>query len=255
MSTPGSAMRRGRLDLDALAMLEEQRDFLLRSLDDLDAERGRGDLGEGDFETLRDDYTRRAAEVLRAIEEGHGKLAQAPPRSRLRTALVIVAVVLLAVGAGVAAAVSSGTRRPGEVATGGVVDRQIGRMAEAAKLANEGRQLEALKLYDRILADEPDHVAALTERGLLLGVLGRSAERDALIEEGRVSLERALALKPKDPRALFYRGLVLRFLGEDESALDSFRAALAADPPPDLRSSIEGFLATAGAGQVPVPSP
>ena len=57
------------MDLDALAELEEERDFLLRSLDDLEAEREAGDLEPDDYETLRDDYTRRAAAILRSIEE------------------------------------------------------------------------------------------------------------------------------------------------------------------------------------------
>ncbi len=174
---------------------------------------------------------------------------------RLRTAGVIAVVGLLAVGAGIAAAVSSGTRRPGEVATGGSVNKQAERMQQAVKLANDDKQLEALKLYDAILADEPDHVAALTERGLLLALVGRSAERNGLIEQGRSSLDEALALRPNDPRALFYRGLVLRFLGDDPSALDSFRAALNANPPPALRASIEGFLSTAGIGDPSAPAP
>lgn len=246
---PETAIRRGRLDLDALAMLEDQRDVLLRSLDDLDVERERGELSEEDYETLRDDCTRRAAAVIRAIEEGHGLVESAPPRNRVRTVVVIVVVGLLALGSGLAAAMSSGTRRAGEVITGGVVDVQARRMQEAASLANGGEQLRALKVYDSILADDPEHVAALTERGLLLGLLGRSAERNALIEEGRATLERALVLEPTNPRALFYRGLVLRFLGDDQAALDSFRAALEADPPPDLRDSIEDFLATAGLGE------
>lgn len=249
MTEPETAIRRGRLDLDVLAMLEDQRDVLLRSLDDLEVERERGELSAQDYEALRDDCTRRAAEVIRAIEEGHGLMGDAPPRSRLRLVVVIVVVGLLALGSGLAAAMSSGTRRAGEVITGGVVDVQGRRMQEAASLANGGEQLKALKLYDTILADDPDHVGALTERGLLLGLLGRAAERNALIEEGRASLERVLVLEPRNPRALFYRGLVLRFLGDDQAALDSFREAIEADPPPDLRDSIEDFLTTAGVGE------
>ena len=54
----------GDLDLDALA---EERDFLLSSLRDLDAEHDAGDIDDVDYETLRDDYTVRTAQVLRAI--------------------------------------------------------------------------------------------------------------------------------------------------------------------------------------------
>lgn len=53
-----------KLDPDVLAALEEQRDFLLRSLTDLDREHDAGDLDDHDHAELRDDYTARAAEVI-----------------------------------------------------------------------------------------------------------------------------------------------------------------------------------------------
>ena len=49
--------------------LEEERDFLLGSLDDLDQEHENGELTDREYETLHDDYTRRAAAVLRALAE------------------------------------------------------------------------------------------------------------------------------------------------------------------------------------------
>ena len=64
-----SRVKPAALDPDELAALEEQRDFLLRSLADLDREHDAGDLEDDDYQTLKDDYTARAADVLRAIEE------------------------------------------------------------------------------------------------------------------------------------------------------------------------------------------
>ncbi|MEY2426529.1 MAG: hypothetical protein QOI61_2101, partial [Actinomycetota bacterium] len=49
--------------------LVAERDFLLRSIADLDAEQEAGDLATDDFAALRDDYVARAAAVLRALEE------------------------------------------------------------------------------------------------------------------------------------------------------------------------------------------
>ena len=71
------------LSPDRLAALEEERDFLLKSLADLDAELAAGDIDEADHRALTDDYTARTAEVLRAIEE-HREAVEAarPPRSR-----------------------------------------------------------------------------------------------------------------------------------------------------------------------------
>ena len=49
--------------------LEEDREYLLRSLDDLEREHDAGDLDDADYQVLKEDYTARAAEVLRALGE------------------------------------------------------------------------------------------------------------------------------------------------------------------------------------------
>ena len=64
-----------RVDLDALAELEEERRFLLRSLADLEREHDAGDIDDGDYATLRDGYTVRAAAVLREIDGGRAEPA------------------------------------------------------------------------------------------------------------------------------------------------------------------------------------
>ena len=68
--------QRGR-ELDRLAELEEERRFLLRSLDDLDREHAAGDVDKHDYATLRDGYTARAATVIREIESAHESTAHA----------------------------------------------------------------------------------------------------------------------------------------------------------------------------------
>jgi tetratricopeptide (TPR) repeat protein len=49
------------------SVLDEEREFFLRSLRDLEAERAAGDIDEVDYVALRDDYTVRAAHVLRQL--------------------------------------------------------------------------------------------------------------------------------------------------------------------------------------------
>ena len=49
------------------SVLEEEREFFLRSLRDLEVERAAGDIDEVDYQSLRDDYTIRAAEVVRQL--------------------------------------------------------------------------------------------------------------------------------------------------------------------------------------------
>jgi tetratricopeptide (TPR) repeat protein len=48
--------------------LNEERDFLLRSLQDLEEERRAGDVDSHDYAVLKDGYTARAAAVLRALD-------------------------------------------------------------------------------------------------------------------------------------------------------------------------------------------
>ncbi len=50
--------------------LEEERDFCLRSLRDLEAEHSAGDLDDVDYRTLRDSYVARAAAALRQLDPG-----------------------------------------------------------------------------------------------------------------------------------------------------------------------------------------
>src|SRR5262245_30925183 len=96
------------VDPDRLASLEEERTFLLRSLRDLDAEHAVGDVDDDDYATLRDGYTKRAADVLREIDDGESRLPSRRSASAMRRLGIVVAVVAVAAGAGVLVARSSG---------------------------------------------------------------------------------------------------------------------------------------------------
>lgn len=239
---PRVASRRRRIDPDALAALEEQRDLLLRSLDDLDREHAAGELDDGDHEALRDEATRRTAEVVRAIESGRVAVAAGPRPGRGRVVLTGLAVAALAVAAGVAVASSSGSRKPGSFGSGEVRDLTDDRLEEASALARDGEVQGALDLYDGVLEDDPQNVEALSERGLLLASLSEAAGLPDLLVSGRASVDRALQIDPGNPRPLFYLGLIERLEGDEEAAVATLREALAADPPPLLRQNIESFL-------------
>jgi tetratricopeptide (TPR) repeat protein len=58
---------RWEVDTGLQAALEDERDFCLRSLRDLEAERDAGDIDDADYEFLKDAYTARAAAALRAL--------------------------------------------------------------------------------------------------------------------------------------------------------------------------------------------
>ena len=97
---------RDGVDVDERARLEEERDFLLTSLRDLELEREAGDIDELDHARLRDDYTARAAAVLRALEDHDVALMVTVEEARTRrdprlVALVGAGVLAIAVLAGV----------------------------------------------------------------------------------------------------------------------------------------------------------
>lgn len=224
---------------DELAELEEQRVFLVRSLDDLDRELGVGDIDAVDAATLRDDYTHRLAEVQRAIESGKAAiLHRGPPRRRGRAVAVVLGVALLAGGAGVAVANTAGSRKPGDTATGNIRENSNNKLASAAGLQDEGKFLDAIKVYDELIEQDPKNAEALAERGFVLLRISMGRTEPDLVATGRDFIERALALEPDNPRWLFYRAAGLQFAGDATGASAAFDAALAADPPPDLRADI-----------------
>src|SRR6187455_2697369 len=94
--------------------LERERDFLLRSLDDLEREREKGTIDDESYERLHADYTARAAAVIRAIRDGVDNRPVAAPTSNRRRLLTIVGIVAFAVVAAVALAAALGARRSGD---------------------------------------------------------------------------------------------------------------------------------------------
>lgn len=233
--------------MNAVDELEEQRDFLLRSIDDLDREFEAGDLSEDDYHALRDDYTTRAAAVLRAIDgAGTPAPAPAPAAAERRTQRVIwvVGILVLALGAGWLVATSAGERVAGDAASGSIPEASTDRIARAQRLVREGDILEAVKVYDELLDDDPENPVALAERGWLISRVDPS-----LVDSGLASIEKAIALDPRYAEAHFYRGMILlQSKNDSAAAAQAFETALASDPPPDLKSFLEDALQRAEAG-------
>ncbi|CAA9269698.1 MAG: hypothetical protein AVDCRST_MAG76-3231 [uncultured Acidimicrobiales bacterium] len=248
--------------------LEEERDFLLRSIEDLEREHAAGDLGDDDFRVLEDDYTARAAGVLRRLQHLDSPRPPPPPpseeeseeeeaatgpvkptgpvgRRRVRWPMIlgIFATVALAAGSGYMVTQSSGERRPDQEVSGGP-DRSPGSLLQQAiDLDNGGKLVDAAKLYDAVLAEEPENVIALTRRGWVLGRSGRQARSPELLQAGLGYLERATQVDPSYADAHAFKGLVLGALGRPGEAGCEFRLWLSIAPVADpLRPDIEGVL-------------
>ena len=267
------------------AELEEERDFLLRSLDDLEAEHAAGDLEDDDYRALEEDYTARAAAVLRRLQhlddpdrastapqEGVATRTSPPPsttsrRPRWPLLLGVLVTVALAAGSGYLVTQSSGERRPDQQVSGSIITSPRTLLQQAIAFDNDGRLVDAAKMYDAVLAEEPENVVALTRRGWVLGRSGRQAGRVELLEAGLGYLDRATTIDPSYADAHAFKGLVLGALRRPGEAACEFRLWLAIAPITDpQRPAIEGVLdeATKQAGgalpacpspPVPVPVP
>ncbi len=202
----------GPADPDAYAALEEQRNFLLASLDDLERERAAGDIDEHDYEALRDDYTARAAAVLRALEAGTARYQAAPRRgSRRLAAGVLAAVLVLGTGAGILVARSSGSRTGNEEATGDVRLQVRDLLLEAQDDLAQQEVLDAVMVYDQVLDLQPDNVEALTYRGWALIL-------STLVDRGLPFLRQAIAIDPTYPDARIFLARTLEGQGRYEAA-------------------------------------
>ena len=221
--------------------VDEESAFLLTSLADLEAERAAGDIDEADYATLRDDYTARAAAALRGVVPVP---ASSERRGRARPVLVGLGVVVLAGGAGWAAARTAGDRLPGAEATGTITATGSGeKLSRAAALAGQGDLLAAIKLYDEVIAADAQNVQALAYRGWLVRLVGRQANDATLIDKGLDFINRAVAVQPGYPDARFFKGeILLRDKNDPAGAIPEFEAYLANGGAPEMTALVQGEL-------------
>lgn len=230
---------------DHLAELEEERRFLLRSLRDLDAEHDAGDVDDTDYTTLRDGYTKRAADVLREIEVGRDALPARRSATWRRRLLVAIAVVAVAAGAGLLVARASGQRTPAQEATGAQPSDVAALLADARRLLGVDLA-QAQQRYQQVLDQQPDHPEALTYNAWLLYIGSRGADEQlaaTAAEASRAQLQRVAELDPSypDPRC-FLAVIASNVDGDDAAARREAQACIALDPPSLVRRLIEPLL-------------
>jgi tetratricopeptide (TPR) repeat protein len=236
------------------AELEEERDFLLRSLEDLERERAAGDVDDTDYATLRDGYTSRAATVLRRLSSDEDDAApvagsQRPPRRRAPLVAWVVIVVAVAVMSGWLVARFSGERLPGQIASGNIESDSVsGLLSDARQRLAPNDPEPAMQLYAQVLELEPDNVEALTYLGWLSALSARSIEDDdeatQRFQTGLVLLRQATTIDDTyaDPHC-FLGVLFFRFLGDTEAAEPELQRCLDLDPPAEARGLVEAALA------------
>jgi len=205
-----------RFDPDAIASLESERDFLLRSIRDLDAERDAGNLDDDRYRELKDDYTARAALVLRSIEEGRDARPAPPPVTKRRRLLTGGGVLAFALVAALALAAASGKRHTGQTITGNAQSSSAQSSAAQSSAAPPG-------------ASQPGSAPA-------------PAEGQPDDPARRAALERQVADHPDDPAAHLVYARYLLEKGEATAAVKEYVATARLDPKNPEANAYAGWV-------------
>lgn len=236
---------------DERATREEERDFLLSSLDDLEREFRAGDVTADDYRALKESYTARAAAVLRELDAPAPRTdLPAGGRRPWRAAIVSVVVVAIAVVAGVIVANSAGERLPGQTMTGSIGDGSVTSLLVEARAVGMSDIPRAVELYSQVLAVEPDNVEALTYIGWLtvLSATQDQTSADEVVRDrfqsGVLLLRQATVVDSTYPDAHCFLGIAFfRFLDDAEAAEPEVTACLESNPPAEVKSLVEGLAA------------
>ena len=225
--------------------LQEEREFLLTSLADLEREFAVGDVDDDDYASLKDSYTARAAIIIRELSD----VEQPKVRKRIgwRPFAWSALVVLLAITSGVLVARNTGERLPGQVMTGGIEDGSVSSLLVQARSMGMADIPGVLDLYSRVLAVEPDNIEALTYFGWFT-VLSSTQEDDASaaatrLQNGMLLLRQATIADETYPDAHCFLGIAFfRFIDDAASAQPEMDACLAENPPAEVASMVQGLV-------------
>ena len=255
--------------------LVAEREFLLESLDDLEAERRDGNIDDDTYRLLHDDYTARAAAVIRSLDDGIERPGTRAPEPRALRLVTIGAIVVFCAVAAVLLTRAIGERAPGGTITGndGLAPRSVPEDREAAlKAAAEAdpRSYDARVAYARLLRDRQDFAGAieqytaaarldpsqaepLTYRGWITALVARELDdestRRELLGRATADLDRAVTVDPDYGPVYVFKGIVLmRILDRPADAVAPLQRYLVLASPDDpMRPQVLELLAEAHA--------
>lgn len=212
--------------------MKVDRDFLRRSLEDLEREREAGDLTDADYRELKADYQRR----LKGIEPP----VRPPPKPALLVASVGF-VLVFAVVAGVLVARSAGRRSAeGSITGGQPVEATVTTNAPVDQLPDElarCTQLEpsdAISCFSGYTDANPDDPNGFIQFGLFAINAGIQSSSAELLEAGETFLGRALELDPDNVEARVYLAVLFDRTGRAEEAAAQCQQLAAVDVPADF---------------------
>jgi tetratricopeptide (TPR) repeat protein len=236
--------------------LNDQRDFLLRSIADAHSEHDAGDLSDADFSLLVARDRRRLADVELAL----GELAPPPPApppspapdappggptsppadaprtSRWRLVGILSSCALIVVGVLILVDHSISSRLPGQAVSGGITQTRAQlieqQLAQAATLYSGGQTAQALTLYEKVLSEDPTDPTALAQSGWLEWNAGASDKERSLETLGRRVEEETIRVAPNFYGGHLYLGLILLYQDNNpNAAVVQFNKFLADAPP------------------------
>ena len=225
--------------------LQEEREFLLTSLADLEREFAAGDVADDDYVSLKDSYTARAAIIIRELSDIEQPAVRKPIGWRPFAWSALV--VLLAITAGVVVARNTGERLPGQGMTGAIDDGSVSSLLVQARSMGMTDIPGVLDLYSRVLTVEPDNIEALTYFGWFT-VLSSTQEVDAgaaatRLQNGMLLLRQATIADETYPDAHCFLGIAFfRFVDDAASAQPEMDACLAENPPAEVASMVQGLV-------------
>ena len=202
---------------------EDEREHLLSSLDDLDAERAAGDIDEIDYATLKDDYTARAAKLTRALDGAKVKRKAAEKRPMQARIAWVASIVILAAFSAWAMVQFSGARGTSDTASGEIRLSTVSLLNDAAAEFVQGNVDRAIELYGDALEIEPTNVEALTYRGW---IQYQSGDTEAALTD----FDDAVFFDPEYADVRVFRSIVALDDGEFDAAAEEIEAFDAAEP-------------------------
>jgi tetratricopeptide (TPR) repeat protein len=242
--------------------LNDQRDFLLRSIADAHSEHDAGDLSDADFSLLVARDRRRLADVELALGElaplpppppppptptpsrpadaarggATPPVADAPRVSRWRLVGILASCALIVIGVLILVDHSISSRLPGQAVSGGITQTRAQlieqQLAQAATLYSGGQTAEALTLYEKVLSEDPTDPTALAQSGWLEWNAGASDKQRSLETLGRRVEEETIRVAPNFYGGHLYLGLILLYQDNNpKAAVVQFNKFLADAPP------------------------
>lgn len=234
--------------------LNDERQFLLRSLHDLEHERDAGDIDDLDYATLRDAYTARAASVITQLNDAKFAIRSEPRRSaRIRALLIAATVIVCASGIGWFMATQLGQRLPGQSLSGGIADSTANLLSQARAI-NFSDPARAVDLYSQVLKVNPDNVEALTYRAWLIALVARDAGDDLKVLAFATATEglgQAIAIDPNYPDAHCFLGIIrFRIAADAKGAREELQICQDLNPPAVVKGFVDSIVAEVDAALV-----